>query len=190
MSDVIKWCGKCFCVANFNGKQPPFIRLIPWTSSQQNLQVSCDCAVKTPTDCANGRPAVLWTLSSESSGSAPPPQSCWGPEKSSQSSPYASCCAYCRRTGWASRPTAGKERPGRQTSLWRWGWAVLGRWTSYTWTSRGPWSSVTSAWRMYLCEQSTVREPTRGVIANKPMTSRSLHVESSVQNAHVGPVKS
>lgn len=102
-------------------------------------------AVKTPANCASGKPAVLWTLSSESSGWAPPLQSCWGRVKSSQSSPYASCCACCRRRGWAWHPIAGKELPGRQTSLCRSGWADLDRWMSYTWTSRGPWSSVRSA---------------------------------------------
>lgn len=107
-------------------------------------------AVKTPTNCASGKPAVLSTLSSESNGWAPPLQSCWGRVKSSQSFPSASCCACCRRRGWASRPTVGKELPGRQTSLCRLGWADLDRWMSYTWTSRGPWSSVRSALHMYL----------------------------------------
>lgn len=59
----------------------------------------CCLAVRTPTNCANGKPAVLLTPSSESSGWAPPLRSCWGRARSSRSSPCASCCACCRRRG-------------------------------------------------------------------------------------------
>lgn len=59
----------------------------------------CCLVVRTPTNCANGKPAVLLTPSSESSGWAPPLQSCWGQARSSRSSPCASCCACCRRRG-------------------------------------------------------------------------------------------
>ncbi len=105
---------------------------------------------RTLKDCAIDTPVVPSIPSSLSSASAPPPQSCSAPERSSQSSPSVSCCACCRPTGWAWRRRAGTELPGTQRSPCRWGWVGLGKWTSCTWTSLDPSSSVESALRTCL----------------------------------------
>lgn len=118
--------------------------------------------------CASGRPAVPPPLSSPSSVSAAPHWCCWGPERPSPASLWASYCSGGRTpTSPATPRTAGTAPPGTRTSPCRWGWAGRGTRPSYTWTSPSPWSPAWSASHRCLEEgagESGERVPSSGRI--------------------------